>query len=92
MNQQFVTAPQPTMKRVADVDGPDFYPTPRWATHALIDNERFSGDIWECACGDGEMSCVLGPVEIHRVRMTVAPIWTIASKLVSVLHARMAMR
>ncbi len=36
--------------------------------------------------------CRLGPVEIHRVRMTVAPIWTIASKLVSVLHARMAMR
>ncbi|MCP3969749.1 MAG: hypothetical protein GY717_05435 [Rhodobacteraceae bacterium] len=42
-------------------------------------------------CGIGLWD-VLGPVEIHRVRMTVAPIWTIASKLVSVLHARMAMR
>jgi hypothetical protein len=59
MNQQFVLAPQPTLKRIADVDGPDFYPTPPWATRALIDNERFSGDIWECACGDGAMSRVL---------------------------------
>lgn len=59
MNQQFVTAPQPTMKRVADLNGPDFYPTPAWATHALIDNEKFVGDIWESACGDGAMSEVL---------------------------------
>lgn len=59
MNQQFVLAPQPTLKRVADLDGPDFYPTPKWATLALIENERFGGDIWECACGDGAMSQVL---------------------------------
>ena len=59
MNELFVTAPQPTLKRVADVDGPDFYPTPAWATYALIDNENFAGDIWECACGDGAMSSVL---------------------------------
>ena len=50
---------KPTLKRFADLDGPDFLPTPAWATHALIDNERFSGDIWECACGDGAMSRVL---------------------------------
>ncbi|MEA1651535.1 hypothetical protein UAJ10_21295 [Nitrospirillum sp. BR 11164] len=50
---------KPTAKRIADLDGPDFYPTPRWATYALIDNEKFSGDIWECACGDGAMSKVL---------------------------------
>lgn len=50
---------KPTTKRFADLDGPDFYPTPRWATHALIDNEAFSGDIWECACGNGAMSEVL---------------------------------
>jgi len=48
-----------TMKRFADLDGPDFFPTPRWATFALIDNEKFSGNIWECACGDGTMSKVL---------------------------------
>ncbi|MGU3391662.1 hypothetical protein [Sphingomonas sp. M1A8_2b] len=50
---------KPTMKRFADLDGPDFFPTPAWATHALIDNEQFSGDIWESACGNGAMSEVL---------------------------------
>ena len=50
---------KPTAKRSADLAGPDFYPTPRWATFALIDNERFEGDIWEAACGDGAMSDVL---------------------------------
>lgn len=50
---------KPTMKRFADLDGPDFFPTPAWATHALIDNERFEGDIWESACGNGAMSKVL---------------------------------
>lgn len=50
---------KPTMKRFADLDGPDFFPTPAWATHALIDNEAFKGDIWECACGNGAMSDVL---------------------------------
>ena len=50
---------KPTLKRFADLEGPDFFPTPRWATFALIDNEHFEGDIWECACGDGAMSEVL---------------------------------
>jgi hypothetical protein len=50
---------KPTMKRFADLSGADFFPTPAWATHALIDNERFDGDIWESACGDGSMSRVL---------------------------------
>ena len=50
---------KPTTKRSADLDGPDFFPTPAWATFALIDNEKFSGDIWECACGDGAMTTVL---------------------------------
>ncbi len=50
---------KPTTKRFADLEGPDFYPTPRWATFALIESERFVGDIWECACGDGAMSEVL---------------------------------
>lgn len=59
MNSPFVLAPQPTMKRVADLGGPDFYPTPAWATFALIENEKFTGDIWESACGDGAMSEVL---------------------------------
>ncbi len=50
---------KPTIKRNADLEGPDFFPTPPWATYALIDNENLSGDIWECACGDGTMSGVL---------------------------------
>ena len=50
---------KPTLKRFADLSGPDFFPTPAWATFALVDNERFDGDIWECACGDGSMSRVL---------------------------------
>ena len=50
---------KPTLKRFADLDGPDFFPTPEWATHALIDNERFEGDIWEPACGNGSMARVL---------------------------------
>ncbi|MDN3564879.1 hypothetical protein ACFQY5_35280 [Paeniroseomonas aquatica] len=50
---------KPTVKRFADLDGPDFYPTPTWATRALIDNESFEGRIWEPACGDGTMACVL---------------------------------
>ena len=50
---------KPTMKRFADLSGADFFPTPAWATHALIDNERFTGDIWESACGNGAMSDVL---------------------------------
>lgn len=49
---------KPTTKRLVDESGSDFYPTPAWATFALIDNESFDGDIWECACGDGAMSQV----------------------------------
>lgn len=50
---------KPTMKRFADLAGPDYFPTPAWATHSLMENEEFSGEIWECACGDGAMSRVL---------------------------------
>jgi hypothetical protein len=53
---------KPTMKRFADLDGPDFFPTPAWATYALVDNERLRGTTWECACGDGAMSHVLEAV------------------------------
>lgn len=51
---------KPTIKRFADLHGPDFFPTPAWATHALIENEPFDGEIWECACGNGAMAEVLG--------------------------------
>lgn len=50
---------KPTLKRFADLSGPDFFPTPGWATRALIDNEPFDGEIWEPACGDGAMANIL---------------------------------
>lgn len=31
----------------------DFYATPDWAIDALLDREKFYGEIWEPACGDG---------------------------------------
>lgn len=37
----------------------DFYPTPQYVTEALLQNYQFSGQIWECACGDGRMAEVL---------------------------------
>lgn len=52
-------APKPPTRRFADLDGPDFYPTPGWATQALIDHEEFDGTIWEPACGNGSMARVL---------------------------------
>lgn len=50
---------KPTLKRFADLDGHDFFPTPEWATFALMDNEAFEGRIWEPACGDGAMARIL---------------------------------
>ena len=37
----------------------DFYPTPESTTKALMERERFEGQVWECACGDGSMSEVI---------------------------------
>ena len=37
----------------------DFYPTPETATEALLKKQKFEGNIWECACGDGAISKVL---------------------------------
>lgn len=37
----------------------DFYPTPPWATKALLVKEAFGRDVWEPACGDGAISDVL---------------------------------
>ena len=36
----------------------DFYPTPPTATQALLDREKFDGNIFEPACGDGAISKV----------------------------------
>lgn len=37
----------------------DFYSTPRQCTLDLLEREKFEGEIWECACGDGAISKVL---------------------------------
>lgn len=37
----------------------DFYPTPPEATEALFKREKFEGDVWECASGNGMMSKVI---------------------------------
>ena len=37
----------------------DFYPTPPSITQALLDVEKLSSCVWECACGEGDMSRVL---------------------------------
>jgi hypothetical protein len=47
-----------THRRLAE-SGPDFYPTPRWGTLALLDHEKFQGSILEPCCGDGSMVNVL---------------------------------
>jgi hypothetical protein len=37
----------------------DFYPTPKYAVEELLKREVFYGNIWECACGEGDISEVL---------------------------------
>lgn len=37
----------------------DFYRTPERATLGLLEKEKFVGDVWEPACGDGAISEVL---------------------------------
>ena len=36
----------------------DFYPTPAFAVEKLLEKETFTGSIWECACGQGDISKV----------------------------------
>ena len=58
-NYSLNSYPQPTTKRRVDMSGADFYPTPSWATRALMDHESFEGSVLEPACGDGSMAQVL---------------------------------
>ena len=36
----------------------DYYPTPPYAVEELLKREVFCGNIWECACGEGDISKV----------------------------------
>lgn len=58
--------PDPKLKRAQSLVGTsvgrpehDFYPTPPEATEALLRVEKFEGEIWENACGDGAIARVL---------------------------------
>lgn len=51
----------------------DFYPTPPEGTRALLSAERFSGSIWEPACGDGAISKVLIAHGYHVVSTDLIP-------------------
>lgn len=53
------SAPMPTTKRQVDGADGEFYPTPTWATEALLAYEHFVGSIHEPACGDGAIAKVL---------------------------------
>lgn len=46
-------------RRGESLDGPDFYPTPPWATRALLSKEKFVGTVHEPCCGNGAMALVL---------------------------------
>jgi len=46
-------------RRLADLEGPDFYPTPAWGTRALLRHIAFDGPILEPCCGDGAMAEIL---------------------------------
>lgn len=46
-------------RRNGNRDQSDFYPTPAYATHALLKREVFNGDVWEPACGNGAISEVV---------------------------------
>lgn len=36
----------------------DFYSEPAWAVEGLLDVQRFSGGVWDPACGKGTIPCV----------------------------------
>ncbi len=48
-----------------DREKDDFYPTPPYATQALLGRESFDGINWEPACGDGSISKVLIQNGLH---------------------------
>ena len=43
----------------------DYYATQPYAVELLLEQETFSHDIWECACGEGHMSDVLQSSGYH---------------------------
>ena len=46
-------------KRISPKDSNDFFPTPGWAVLSLLNYEKFDGEIFEPACGTGNISEIL---------------------------------
>lgn len=42
-------------RREINKEGPDYYPTPAWATRGLLYFEKFNGYILEPCCGEGHI-------------------------------------
>jgi len=58
--QSRIIAPTPPRKRSGvPRHFADFFPTPAYATLALLDHEDFEGTIWDPCCGDGEVILAL---------------------------------
>lgn len=45
----------------------DFYTTPSWAVEELLKNESFGANVWECCCGNDDITNVL-KCHGHNVR------------------------
>ncbi|KKM15452.1 hypothetical protein LCGC14_1695900, partial [marine sediment metagenome] len=45
--------------QASTISSTDKHFTPSWATHSLLQKEKFHGLIWEPACGDGWISDVI---------------------------------
>lgn len=43
-------------RKNGDREANDFYPTPSYAVESLLERESFEGEVWECACGEGDIS------------------------------------
>lgn len=52
-------------RRNGDRQKDDFYPTPKYAVEELLKRETFEGNIWECACGEGDISKVFIDKKIY---------------------------
>jgi len=56
---------KPTLKRFADLEGPDFFPTPAWATYALHEAAKTAS----LNCGqERRLKRVLLLIEVHASR------------------------
>jgi hypothetical protein len=63
----------PTNRRLASLTGPDYFPTPTWATQALLDHVTFDGPILEPCCGEGDMAEVIKAADYEVIASDLHP-------------------